>query len=499
MKNDRFDPIEATVDAIHTAMEAGTITSLQLVETYLQRIEEYDSVLNSIVTVNPDVRDRAKELDSRFERRGSLGPLHGVPVLLKDNQNTHDMPTTAGSDALVDCEPSADAFIVENLRDAGAIILGKTNLDELAYGVNTVSSYGGATKNAYDPNRRPGGSSGGTAAAIAANLAAIGTGTDTCSSIRSPPAFNGLVGVRPTRGLVSRSGVVPLSRTQDTVGPITRTVADAARVLDVIAGFDPGDPTTSRGSGQMPSEGYLSHLDRSGLDGARIGVVREFMTVQDDTNRPGDTVNPVIDVIEEAIEDMAASGATIVDPVTIPNIERIRNDELISFEFRPAFDRYLSERNDEIPYASLEEIIDSGKVVSHIESEIRDAGVLDSSREPLAENEAYLRRRHHQQQHRESIQSLLADKQLDAVVYPPSTVPPVEIPAYQPFEEMNCELAAHTGLPAIVVPAGSTPDGLPVGIEMLGTAFSEPRLFELAYAYEQATGNREPPERFGPL
>ncbi|MFB6303326.1 MAG: amidase family protein [Haloferacaceae archaeon] len=494
---DPFDVVEATVADIHDAVSDGRVTAEALVDRSLARIGAYDDDLNAILTTNDAARERARRLDARFERDGFVGPLHGVPTVLKDNQDTADMPTTAGAAALAGATPSRDAVVVERLRDAGAVVVAKANLQELSFGVDTISSLGGTTRNAYDLDRRPSGSSGGTAAAVAANLAVVGTGTDTCSSVRSPPAFNDLVGVRPTGGLVSRTGVVPLSETQDTVGPITRSVADAARVLDVMAGYDPADPVTARGAGRVPADGYVSHLDADGLDGARLGVARQFFGLQNGaTASPADAA-AVTGVVEAAVREMAAAGATVVDPVHVVDRDRLASARVLRYEFARDFGRYLSARTD-TPHDSLADVVDTGTVAPAVEARIREAGVLDVDVASLSEHAGYLRRLRRRGRLREAVLSCLVEHDLDAVLYPPSTVPPVEIPAHQPFGEMNCEPAAHTGLPALVVPAGFTDGGLPVGVELLGRPFAEPRLFELAYAFERATDHRRPPERFGP-
>jgi Asp-tRNA(Asn)/Glu-tRNA(Gln) amidotransferase A subunit family amidase len=494
-----FDVIDATVDDVHAAIERGELTVERLVERYLARIDAYDDELNSILTVNDDARQRARELDSHFESNGFVGPLHGVPIVLKDNQDTHDMPTTAGSKALAESVPPRDAFLVERLRDAGGLLLAKANLQELSYGVDTISSLGGETRNAYALDRRPSGSSGGTAAAIAANLGVIGTGSDTCSSVRSPPAFNNLVGVRPTRGLVSRTGIIPLSETQDTAGPITRTVEDAARLLDVVSGYDPADPITAKSEASIPEDGYVSHLRDDGLDGARIGVAREFFGLQDEASASEAEAEKVTAVIEGALEEMEAAGATIVDPVEVVDAEVLASARVIRYEFKRDVDRYLEELGDAAPYQSLEEIIDSGQVVEDVKSRITSGDILDVDGESLDQNVGYLRRLGRMRQIRVETVRRLVDHDLDALLYPPSTIPPVELPKNQPFEELACELAAHTGLPSIVVQAGFTDDGLPVGLELLGREFSEPELLELAYSYEQATTHRQPPAGFGSL
>jgi Asp-tRNA(Asn)/Glu-tRNA(Gln) amidotransferase A subunit family amidase len=496
---DEFDLVEATVADVHAAMEDGLVTAESLVDRYLARIDAYDDDLNAVLTVNGDARQRARELDEAFEADGLAGPLHGIPVLLKDNQDTHDMPTTAGSVALAESRPPSDAFVVEKLRDAGAVVLGKANLQELSYGLDTISSFGGETRNAYRLDYRPSGSSGGTAAAVAANLATLGTGTDTCSSVRSPPAFNNLVGVRPTRGLVSRTGVVPLSDTQDTVGPITRMVSDAARMLDVLVGYDPDDPVTARGVDRAPADGYVSHLRADGLDGARIGVARELFGVQDEDSASEADAEAVTSVVDGAIDAMAAAGATVVDPVDVPDADFVDSARVMEYEFARDFDRYLSHLGDAAPLESLAELYETETLVPSVESRFVDSDVLGVDAGSLGGNAEYLRRLRRRAELEERTLARLADHDLDALLYPPSTIPPVEIPANQPFSEMNCGLAAYTGLPAMVLPAGFTDAGLPVGVELLGRPFDEPRLFELGYSFEQTTAHRRPPEQFGPL
>ena len=491
-----FDPVEATISEIHDAYDSGETTAEAVTDAYLSRIESHDETLNAILTVNADADTRARELDAAFERDGFVGPLHGIPIILKDNQDTHDMPTTAGSTALADSRPAQDAFVVARLREAGAVVLAKANLQELSFGVDTVSSLGGATRNAYALDRRPSGSSGGTAAGIAASFGVVGTGSDTCSSVRSPPAFNDVVGVRPTMGLVSRTGIVPLSDTQDTAGPIARTVEDAARTLDVMAGSDPADPITARGDRQVPDDGYTAHLDPDGLDGARIGVVRQFFGLRDDESAPQSAAERVTAVIEDAIGELDAAGATIVDPVDVVDQTRLESARVLEYEFARDFNAYLDDVGDAAPHESLAEVVATGEMHPSVEARFEGTAILDTDADALDENTGYLRSLRRREAIRDATLARLAADDLDALLYPPSRVPPVETPDNQPFAEMNCELAAHTGLPSIVVPAGFTPDGLPVGVELLGRAFDERRLFELAYAFEQATDHRRPPERF---
>jgi Asp-tRNA(Asn)/Glu-tRNA(Gln) amidotransferase A subunit family amidase len=497
-----FSLVETTIAEAHAAMAAGQTSAAALVDRYRARIAAYDDALHAVLTLNDGAPARARKLDDRFASDGPVGPLHGIPLLVKDNHDTGDMPTTAGATALADAQPTHDAAVVARLRDAGAVVLGKTNLQELSFGADTVSSLGGATRNAYDRDRRPSGSSGGTAVAVAANLALAGTGTDTCSSVRSPPAFAACVGVRPTRGLVSRRGLVPLSETQDTAGPIARTVADAARLLEAMAGYDPADPVTARGVGRIPAEGYAAGLDdvdaAAVLDDARFGVVRTAFGLNDPESASPDDAAAVTSVVEDALADLAAADATLVDPVAVADPERVDDARVVVHEFARDIDRYLAEHAAP-PHDSLAALYETGTIAPVVAERIDAAGALDVDTDGLDTDPDYLGRLRRRAALRDTVLARMADADLDALVYPPSTIPPVEIPAHQPFAELNCGLAAHTGLPSLVVPAGFTDDGLPVGVEFLGRAFAEARLFELGAAVERVVDGRRPPDGFGPL
>ena len=490
-----FELAETTIADVHAAFETTRLTAEGLVKAFLDRIERHDDALNAVITVNNAAVDRARDLDAQFASDGLTGPLHGIPVAIKDNHDTAAMPTTAGSVRLAEFVPGSDAVVVERLREAGAVVVAKTNLQELSFGVDSVSSLGGETRNPYALDRRPSGSSGGTAAAVASNLAVVGTGTDTCSSVRSPPAFTNLVGVRPTMGLVSRTGIVPLSSTQDTAGPITRTVEDAARLLDVLVGFDPADPVTARGVDRVPDDGYVGHVDANGLEGARIGVIRDFFGVSDPTNPAADTAPAVTATVESALETMETAGATVVDDVSLVDADRLESARVVTAEFERDVDRYLAERPG-TPVDSLRELAQSGTVAESVERRLLEGGILDADVDALETDPDYLRSLADREVLRTEAIAGLVEADLDAVVYPPSAVLPVELPDHQPFTEMRCELAAHTGMPAIVVPAGFAGDGLPVGLELLGRPFDEPRLLELAAGYEAASDHRRPPPAF---
>ena len=489
-----FSPDEATISGIHAALAAKRATCVQVVQTHLQRIEAYDDrgpALNALITINASALKTAAELDKVAATRSPMRPLHCIPIVLKDNYDTADMPTTGGSRTLASSVPPRDAFVVKKLRDAGAIILGKANLTELARGGTTVSSLGGQTRNPYDLTRTPGGSSGGTGAAIAASFAVTGTGSDTGQSIRSPASALNLVGLRPTRGLVSRTGIIPVSTTQDQAGPITRTVEDAARMLDVMAGYDPADPITAFGARRIPPT-YTAFLDPARLKGARIGVLDAFFgreAVHLDVNA----------ATENAIRKMVEAGATIVH-VTIPELDALtRNIQVADYEAKTAFNAYLATLGPRAPVRTLDEFIARGEfhpsLGAGLEAERR---VVDGANDPEYKNRL-LRR----DQLRMAIMQVMAADRLDAVLYPHQRRLVARISEEQ--LERNGVLANSTGFPAITFPAGfspptaSAPLGVPIGIELLGPEWSEPTLIALAFAFEQAVKPRRPPAVTPPL
>src|SRR5919109_1195082 len=352
-----FSLEEATVSGIHAALARRAITCRQLVKGYLDRIEAYDDegpAINAIISTNPRALDIAERMDRESAAGTALRPLHCIPIILKDNFDTADMPTTGGSVTLAQSIPPDDAFVVKRFRDAGAIVIAKANLTELALTGVTVSSLGGQTKNPYDLTRTPGGSSGGTGAAIAANFGVLGTGSDTGQSIRSPSSANSLVGLRPTRGLISRDGIMPFSATQDEIGPMTRTVEDAARMLDVMAGYDSADPITAFSAGHIPSS-YVAALNRDGLKGARIGLLTDVIG--------NDAIHaPVNRVADAAVAKMAAHGATVVR-VSIPEFSALtRNLSLMALEFQPTFDRYLQSLGPKAPVKTFAEFMARNEV-----------------------------------------------------------------------------------------------------------------------------------------
>ena len=482
---------EATVDSIHAAFANNTLTCKSLVASYLRRIDAYNTqgpALQAVLTVNPNALSRAEELDQQYKRTGGrVGSLHCIPIVLKDNFNTFDMPTSGGNVAMKNSQPHSDAFTVDRMRKAGAVILAKTNLQEFARGGVSISSLGGQVLNPYDLSRTPGGSSGGTGAALAANFAVLGTGSDTGQSIRSPASANSLVGVRPTRGLISRAGVIPASLTQDEVGPIARDVKDAARLLDVMVGFDPKDPITAYGVGKAPAS-YVSALKSNALKGARIGVMENLYGKQErhaEVNK----------VMEQVIQTMVDKGATVVR-FTLPEYDTlapvVATDRL---EARTSMDKYFAELGSDAPVTSFRQLVDSRTaspdIQKALEAEIAVQDGLQSAQ--------YKDRMMNRDRLRLAVASKMAELDLDAILYPEQMV--LVAPIGQPDQpERNGTLSNGTGFPAVTFPGGfsapsaTAPLGIPVGAELLGRDYSEPLLLSLAYSFEQAKRTRKPPE-----
>jgi amidase len=477
---------ETTISDVLAAYQSHALTSTQLVQAYLKRIQAYDQAgpkLNVVIFLNPKALEEAAALDEHLRKTGKfVGPLHGIPVLLKDNVNTKDMPTTGGSLSLAGYMPVADAAIAQKLRSAGAIILAKVNLHEFAIWGETVSSIRGQTLNPYDLTRTPGGSSGGTGAGVAANFAIAGIGTDTINSIRSPASANNLVGIRPTLGLVSRAGVIPYSFTQDAAGPLARTVTDAAKMLNVLVGYDPNDPATAWSVGNIEKD-YTKFLKIDGVKGKRIGVLRNFFG-----NAP---INEEVNAIaNRAVEDLRKSGAAIVE-LNTPDLDSAKISSDISvhlYEFKPAINAYLVSGN--APVKSLEEIIASGKFHPNIGDNIKKAQSLEM-------DDGYRLRLQKRSELQQRVMQIMADNRLDAIVFPHQKR--LVVPIGETQVERNGALGSVTGFPAIVVPGGfSSPTptaalGVPVGIEFVGRPWSEKLLIEISYAYEQATKHRRAP------
>ena len=481
----QFDVVEKTIPELQEAMRAGTVTAVQLVDAYLARIEAYDRKgprINSIVAINPKARAEAAALDRERAARGPRGPLHGIPLVIKDNIDMAGLPTTAGSLAFATLFPADDAFQVKKLRDAGAVILAKTNLQELASGYVTVGSMGGQTKNPYDLTRNPGGSSGGTGAAVAANFAVAGLGTDTCGSIRTPASHNALVGLRSTMGLASRDGVFPMSHSQDITGPLARTVADVAILLDATAGVDAADPVTKLGDGRIPKS-YRDALKADALKGARIGVLRNLFGTAPEDNEAGT-------VVRRALDEVKKLGAEVID-VAIPDYDGIMSGtSLIDAEFKADINEYLS-RVPNAAVRTLGEAIDGGLLHAAIDASARNRNAI------VADAAAAQRVAVKREAVRRIVTSAFDEHRLDAMAYPTMRRKPARIGEGQPGS--TCSLSAVSGLPALSVPAGATNDGLPIGLELLGRAFDDAKLLALAYSYEQASQPRKPPFSAPPL
>lgn len=498
--------VELDLAGIHAGLREERFSCVALVEAYLARIEAYDRrgpALHAIVTVNGEAVTRARAVDERIAAEGTddLRPLECVPMIVKDNYDTADLPTTAGSASLRDSVPPDDAFQVRRLREAGAIVLAKSNMAEFAF--SPFESLGsvvpGHTRNPYDPTRVPAGSSGGTAAAVAASFGAVGLGTDTGNSIRGPSAHTALVGLRSTMGLTSRDGIVPLNLYRDIGGPMARTVEDAARVFQVLAGPDPADPATE---GFVREPDYLAALDAASLAGMRIGVVRQLSDTE--------TAAPEIrERFEEALADLGRLGAEIVDPVAIPKL-----DEDLSLwcnPFRAQLEDYLASLGPTAPVRTLAEIVEGGAFHPSIERRLERA--LEVERSPDAECAEALRQA---AELRSEVEAVFAAERLDALAYPSWSNPPRLLgDLTTPDGNNSYQLSPPTGFPAVTVPMGfvgadppdaplpgrppNLPPRLPVGLQLLGAPLGESTLLRLAYAYEQATGHRRPPPATPPL
>jgi len=473
-----FDVTERTIGELQAAMQDHVVTSAALVDQYLARIRAYDLQgprLNSMIAMNRKVLEIADALDHERASGRVRGPLHGIPIVVKDNFETVDQPTTAGSLALTGFMTGRDAFQVKKLRDAGAIIIGKSNMHELAAGITTISSLGGQTRNPYDPRRCPGGSSGGTGAAIAASFAAVGWGSDTCGSIRIPSAFGSLAGLRPTQGLVSRSGVMPLSHTQDIPGPLARTVRDLAIALDATIGIDSADAATRvLAARALPK--FTDSLNADALRGTRIGILTSYFT---------DADGEILDTVRSAIRAMKAAGADTVRVDIAAFDSLIANTSVINYEHKFDMIDYLAKTPGE-PITSIADILASGLESGALEARFKLADSLGTR-----DNDAYRRALSRQVVLRDRIAAIMDSLRLDALVYPTMRRRPAFVG--DPQLGSTCALSAQTGLPALSIPAGFTSEGLPVGIELLGRAFGDARLVGMGYAFEQLGPHRRAP------
>ncbi len=487
----------ATVLQLQAAMDAGTLTSEKLVQLGLARIDAYDEKgpkLNAVLTLNPRALETARALDAERKAKGTRGPLHGIPVVLKDNFDTADLPTTGGSILLDGSVPPDDAFVVKKLRDAGAVVLAKVNLSEFASG-GAFSSLGGQTRNPHDPARTPSGSSGGTGVAVAAGYAPLGLGTDTGGSVRGPSTSNGIVGLKPTHGLLSRDGIIPLALSFDTGGPMARNVADVAVALGVMTGVDAADEATKKSDGRFERD-YTKYLNANALKGARIGIARDFMGQDAEVDW----------VVEASLQALRAAGATVVD-IRFPKWLLDAKGEFYTAvrypEFpgqvgaylatlKPGFPRTLAEmieKSDRIAamradgagpnpprWTLFKREASSGPIDSYRYTAVRDHGL------PLV---------------RATMEGVISSANLDAYVYPTASRRPafISAPPDTPGGDgaSGSNLANLSGFPDLIVPAGFTSDRLPVAISFVGPAFSEAKLIGLGYAFEQATKARRRP------
>ena len=467
-----FDVVEKSIAELQAAMTRGEVTSRELVDLYFARIDAYDQTgpeINAFVTLNPRARDQAAALDAERKAGRLRGPLHGIPVVVKDNFNTADMRTTGGSIALATFQPSKDAFHVAALRNAGAVVIGKTNLHELAAGIVTVSSFGGQTRNPYDPSRNPGGSSGGTGAAIAANFAATGLGSDTCGSIRIPASHNALVGLRPAKSSANIQGVMPLSSSQDVAGPLARSIADLAVMLDEVAvpAGEPGARTT-----------FVAAVTRGQVSGAKVGVLTSlFGNAKEDEEAAG--------IVRDAIRRLRGAGIVVVD-VEIAGLDGLlQGSSLIDQDFKFDLADYLAAASDS-PVRSLGEILEAGLYHQALEATFRRRNAVTErdgpARQQIVDRRAKLRA---------AVDAAMTSQQLTALAYPTMKRKPAVVGEAQAGS--NCQLSASTGLPALSVPAGFTADGLPIGLELLGPEDGAARLLILGQTLENASPRRQAP------
>ncbi len=499
MEADTFELNEATIDDLQRGMKSGQYTARSITQLYLTRIESLDKhgpAINSVIELNPDALTFADELDREYKQKGPRGPLHGIPVLLKDSMDTADrMGTTAGSLALDGSPAPRDAFLVQRLRAAGAIILGKANLSEWAnfratHSVSGWSARGGQTRNPYVLDRNPCGSSSGSAVAVAANLCAIAVGTETDGSIVCPSSINGIVGIKPTLGLISRNGVIPIAHSQDTPGPMARTIRDATILLNVLAGPDPNDPATESSASKAQLD-YTKFLDPNGLRGARLGAARRFFGFNASVDR----------VIDGCIAQMRQQGAEIIDPIDYPANEGLDNSELevLLYEFKADVNAYLKTRSS-LRVKSLSDIIAFNEERRSEEMPYfeQDLMIKAEAKGPLTES-AYkdALARNHRLTRDEGIDAVMSKYRLDAIVAPSNGPAWLTDLVTGDHVSGGCsQPTAIAGYPHITVPAGFV-HGLPVGISFFGPAWSEPTLLRIAYAFEQATKKRRTP-RFLP-
>jgi len=488
----QFHLLEASISDIHAAFQSKQLTARRLVELYLARIEAYDKNgpgINSIITLNPKAVEEADRLDRAFASSGPVGPLHGIPVLLKDQMDAEGMPTTLGSVLFKNYQPGRDSFVARKLKEAGAIVLGKTTLGELGGG-DTHGSLFGSTRNPYALDRTVGGSSGGSGAAVAANLATFAIGQEANASIRRPSGWNSIVGMRPTEGLVSRTGVYDgWPQVFGSLGPMARSVTDVARVLDVMVGYDADDPETALGVGRAPKT-YTAMLDANGLKGARIGILRESIGLR---SEPGsEDFAKVTAAFDRAVGELTSLGATVVDPIVIPGIkEALAKRASGPAEVEESWKLYFGS-SASAPFKTREEMLRSPEFAKVTEiAKGRLQAPLDEQR-----HYEYLRARDALMV---AVMKVMADNRLDAIVHNAVEHQPTLIKdgVNPPYVSQKGVPALNTFLvyvPVITVPAGFTTDNLPFGITLMGRPYDDATMIKLAYAYEQGTHHRRPPD-----
>ncbi len=492
-----FNVPETTIEDIHAAYQSGQLTARNLVQMYLDRIGAYDKKgpgINAIITLNPKALEEAERLDAAFRVSGPVGPLHGIPVIIKDQADAKGMPTTLGSVLFKNYYPDRDAFVVEKLKKAGAIILAKATLGELGGG-DTHGSLFGSTRNPYDLERTAGGSSGGPGASVSANFCAAAVGQEGFASIRRPSTWNCVVGMRPTAGLVSRGGVYAgWPQLAGSLGPMCRTVTDLAKLLDVMVGYDPEDPLTSRGVGQVP-ESYTKFLDKNGLKGTRIGILRESMGY--DSEPDSEDFKKITEVFDKAVAELKAAGAEIVDPVVIPKLKQLLAKRAGSFVDEEESFKVFFGRSAHPPFKSRQEAMRSGdfaKVVRGSQQRWkRSADAAAHYEYLLARDELMI-----------NVLKVMADNRLDAIAHKAVEHQPTLIKdgVNPPYVDQKGAPHINTFLvfvPSIVVPTEFTRDNLPAGLCFLGRPYDDGTMIKLAYAYEQATHHRRPPASTTPL
>ena len=500
---------EITIGDVHAAYREGRISVRQVVQAHLDRISVYDKrgpLINSLVTVNPKALEEADRLDAQLSAKGGKfsGALFGIPVIVKDNLDVAGMPMTSGFQGWKDYYPPTDAPLIRKMLDAGAIIIAKASLSEFARGGgdNINSVVAGFARNPYNTAYATGGSSGGTGASVAANFGIVGIGTDTGGSVRMPAAHNALVGLRPTVGLVSRTGLVPLNSVRDTAGPMARSVTDMAILLDVIAGVDPEDPATARSSNHIPRS-YTAYLKKDGLQGARIGVLRQVFT-------PEKTDPRIIENFQKTIAELKAAGAEIIDPFLVPELDSVPRPPQTQARFKDDLTKFIA-KHPGVPYPSVKEIAESRLLHPLHQSGFESAAAA----KPVAEDPETIEGQKNEQRYRDGFTKAMNASRVDAVVFPtwarlPAingdrntqiTVQPQPRPNAAPTTLGSSLTFVGSALqwPALSVPSGYAGEGLPLGLQILGRAWNEAQIIQYAYAYEQATRYRRPPPTVPPL